>query len=137
MTTEAKPRRLSQSKLIFLGLALGVVAGVLINRLGPADAARIAGYIKPFSLLFLRLIKMVIAPLLFATLVVGIAGAGQAKAVGRIGVRAIVYFEVVTTIALLIGLVVVNMAQPGVGVALPAEGATTLAAPQTWDQILL
>src|SRR5262245_52570231 len=63
---------------------------------------------------------MIIAPLIFSTLVVGIAGSGDLKAMGRIGVKAIIYFEIATTIALLIGLVFVNVFKPGVGVALPA-----------------
>jgi proton glutamate symport protein len=97
-----------------------------------------AGYVRPFSQLFLRMIKMIIAPLIFATLVAGIAGAGHVKAVGRMGVRAIIYFEIVTTIALVIGLVAVNLTRPGDGVVLPPSGqADVTAAPQTWDQILL
>ena len=70
-----------------------------------------AQYFNPFSQLFLRLIKMIIAPLIFATLVAGIAGAGHVKAVGRMGLRAMIYFEVVTTIALLIGLLAGQPAQ--------------------------
>ena len=62
---------------------------------------------------------MIIAPLIFATLVAGIAGAGHFKVVGRMGLRAIIYFEVVTTLALVIGLVAVNVMRPGVGVNLP------------------
>jgi proton glutamate symport protein len=123
------------TRQIFIGLVLGIVAGTAINAINPAYAE----YIRPFSQLFLRLIKMIIAPLLFGTLVAGVAGAGHAKAVGRMGLRAIIYFEIVTTIALLIGLVAVNIARPGVGVVLPPPQAGTapLAAPQTWDQILL
>jgi len=128
-------RGLSQSQKIFLGLFLGVIAGILINWYKP----EIAPTIKVFSTIFLRLIKMIIAPLIFATLVAGIAGAGHFKDVGRMGLRAILYFEVVTTLALLIGLVLVNVLKPGVGVALPAASgaAQTLVPPQTWDQILL
>ena len=72
-----------------------------------------APFFRPFSQLFLRLIKMIIAPLIFATLVAGIAGAGHFKVVGRMGLRAIIYFEVVTTLALVIGLVAVNVMRPG------------------------
>lgn len=124
---------LSQSQKIFIGLFVGVIAGILINWYKP-DIAPVA---KVFSDIFLRLIKMIIAPLIFATLVVGIAGAGHVKAVGRMGLRAIVYFEIVTTIALLIGLVLVNVLKPGVGVVLPATATAASQAPQTWDQILL
>src|SRR5574338_701879 len=89
--------------------------------------------------IFIRMIKMIIAPLIFASLVAGIAGAGHAKAVGRIGLRSIIYFEIVTTIALVVGLVAVNWFQPGAGLTLPAAaGAAPVAAkPQTWQEILL
>jgi proton glutamate symport protein len=97
-----------------------------------------AQYFRPFSQLFLRMIKMIIAPLIFATLVAGIAGAGHVKVVGRVGLRAIVYFEIVTTIALGVGLAAVNIMKPGVGVNLPMGQASEITAkPQTWDQILL
>jgi proton glutamate symport protein len=132
-TAPRKRSGLSQSQKIFLGLFLGVVAGILINWYKPD----IAPAVKVFSQIFLRLIKMVIAPLIFATLVAGIAGAGHFKDVGRMGLRSIIYFEVVTTLALLIGLVLVNVLKPGVGVALPATATQAAMPPQTWDQILL
>ncbi|MEI6244834.1 MAG: cation:dicarboxylase symporter family transporter [Acidobacteriota bacterium] len=134
-STEAAPKRrgLSQSQKIFLGLFLGVVAGIIINKTHPEFAPAI----KVFSQIFLRLIKMVIAPLIFATLVAGIAGAGHFKDVGRMGLRAIIYFEAVTTLALLIGLVLVNFLKPGVGVLLPQTATQAAMPPQTWDQILL
>ena len=131
---EAPRRGLTLTQQIFIGLVLGIVAGALVSRYNPAAA----NYFKPFADLFLRLIKMIIAPLLFATLVAGIAGAGHFKQVGRMGLRAIIYFEVVTTLALVIGLLAVNIIKPGVGVPLPAATATDLAtAAQTWDQLLL
>ena len=71
--------------------------------------------------IFLRLIKSIIAPLLFATLVSGIASTGSIRTMGRIGGKALIYFEVVTTIALFVGLAAVNLAQPGAGVALPRD----------------
>ncbi|HEX6463747.1 MAG TPA: cation:dicarboxylase symporter family transporter [Vicinamibacterales bacterium] len=120
---------------IFIGLIAGVAAGALVSYTNPEWSK----YFNPFSQLFLRLIKMIIAPLIFGTLVAGIAGAGHARAVGRIGLRAIIYFEVVTTIALVIGLLAVNIVKPGVGLVLPAPGgqAAIAANAQTWDQILL
>jgi len=84
---------------------------------GPARQMGILGAI------FLRLIKSIIAPLLFATLVSGIAAAGSIKIMGRIGGKALVYFEIVTTIALFVGLAAVNLVQPGAGVALAADHA--------------
>ncbi len=130
----AVPRRgLTLTQQIFLGLAIGILVGWLVSEYQQSWAI----YFRPFSQLFLRLIKMVIAPLIFATLVAGIAGAGHFKIVGRMGLRAIIYFEVVTTLALVIGLVAVNIMRPGVGVNLPQGRSDVVAAPQTWDQILL
>jgi proton glutamate symport protein len=135
VVTPAPQRRISLTQQIFIGLAIGIVIGAVINSVDPGLIA----YVRPFSLLFLRLIKMIIAPLIFATLVAGIAGAGHFKVVGRMGLRAIIYFEVVTTIALVIGLVAVNIARPGVGVVLPPSGdkPAVAAQAQTWDQVLL
>jgi proton glutamate symport protein len=134
-TTPLTPRRgLTLTQQIFIGLILGIIVGAIIDATHPAYAI----YFRPFSQLFLRLIKMVIAPLIFATLVAGIAGAGHFKVVGRMGLRALIYFEVVTTLALVIGLVAVNVTKPGVGVNLPMGQASDITAkPQTWDQILL
>jgi len=84
---------------------------------GPAKQLAVLGAI------FLRLIKSIIAPLLFATLVSGIASTGSIKVMGRIGGKALVYFEVLTTVALFVGLAAVNLVQPGEGVALPREAA--------------
>jgi proton glutamate symport protein len=133
--TPSTPRRgVTLTQQLFIALVLGAAAGALVDHYNPAYAI----YFRPFSQLFLRLIKMVIAPLIFATLVSGIAAAGHFKVVGRMGLRAIVYFEVVTTLALLIGLVAVNLVKPGAGVNLPiGQQAQIGATPQTWDQILL
>jgi proton glutamate symport protein len=134
-TTPPRPRRgITLTQQIFIGLILGIIVGAIIDATNPAYAV----YFRPFSQLFLRLIKMVIAPLIFATLVAGIAGAGHFKIVGRMGLRALIYFEVVTTLALVIGLVAVNVTKPGVGVNLPTGQQSDITAkPQTWDQILL
>ena len=104
-------------------IVIGLVAGVLIGYLWPsstdATGAHVVGFaesIKPIADTFLRMIKMIIAPLLFSTLVIGIAGTGDLKAMGRIGLKAIVYFEAATTIALFLGLGLVNVFKPGIGV---------------------
>jgi proton glutamate symport protein len=133
--SEPAPRRgFTLTQQIFVGLALGVLAGWFVSQHDPSAAK----YFKPFSDLFLRLIKMIIAPLLFGTLVAGVAGAGHVKVVGRMGLRAIIYFEIVTTLALVIGLVTVNVIRPGVGMTLPAAANADLAGnAQTWDQLLL
>ena len=132
-TTEPRKGGVGLTAKIFIGLALGIALGAYINNVNPAWAE----YVRPFSQLFLRLIKMIIAPLIFATLVAGTAGAGHVKAVGRMGLRAIIYFEAVTTIALLIGLVAVNITRPGDGISLPATATDVAATAQTWDQVLL
>lgn len=90
--------------------------GLIIGWVAPEFAVEL----RPFSTIFLRLIKTIVAPLIFATLVVGIAGHGDLKQVGRMGAKALIYFEVVTTIALFIGLAVVNVMKPGVGASLQA-----------------
>jgi proton glutamate symport protein len=136
MTEAAVPKRrgVTLTQQIFIGLAIGLALGAYSSFYHPEYAQ----YFRPFSQLFLRLIKMIIAPLLFSTLVAGIAGAGHFKVVGRMGIRALIYFEVVTTLALVIGLLAVNITQPGRGLDLPPPGQTEITArPQTWDQILL
>src|SRR4030095_16881091 len=114
MTTPlpAAPRRgITLTQQIFIGLAIGIVAGWIVSPSHPEWAQSF----RPFSQLFLRMIKMIIAPLIFSSLVAGIAGAGHVKVVGRMGLRAILYFEAVTTLALVIGVAGVHPAAPGRG----------------------
>jgi len=105
-------KRPSLSVWILIALVAGIAFGAVFP--GPAKEFGLLGTI------FLRLIKSIIAPLLFATLVVGIAGTGSIKTMGRIGGKAILYFEIVTTLALFIGLGAANLIHPGTGVALQA-----------------
>jgi proton glutamate symport protein len=93
---------------------LGFIIGGLIGWLWPEVGVQL----KPLSVLFLRLIKMLIAPLLFSTLVVGIAGSAGHHGLGRLGLKTFIYFEIVTTLALVIGLLVGNVTQPGTGLAM-------------------
>jgi aerobic C4-dicarboxylate transport protein len=93
---------------VLLGIAIGVLLGWLRPDLGAA--------MKPLGDGFIRLIRMIIAPIIFSTVVVGIAKMGDMKSVGRIGLRALIYFEIVSTLALFIGLIVVNVLRPGVGI---------------------
>ena len=93
--------------LIFIALILGVLVGYF--------APEFAVKMRPFAVIFLRMVKMIIAPLLFATLVVGIAGHGDIKSLGKIGIKTVVYFEIVTTLALIIGLTMSNIFKPGTG----------------------
>ncbi len=133
MAEAVRRRRLSLTQQIFIGLALGVLLGWFVNNYHPDWVVNI----RPFSQIFLRMIKMVIAPLIFATLVAGIAGAGHFRQVGRMGLKAIIYFEIVTTIALVLGLVAVNLTKPGVGLQLPTEPSGITGTAQTWREILL
>src|SRR5580693_9266192 len=94
---------------IFLGIVLGVVA--------PATAAQM----EPLGTGFISLIRMMIGPVIFFTVVVGIASIGDMRKLGRVGIKALLYFEVVTSIALLIGLFVVNFIQPGAGMNVDAS----------------
>jgi proton glutamate symport protein len=119
-----KKFRLSLTTQIFIGLALGIGVGALIHRLDadPVHKAEAIQWVRVLSRVFLNLIKVIIAPLIFSTLVVGIVGAGNIREVGRIGLKAIIYFEIVTTLALFIGLGAVNLTRPGEGgVTLPAQ----------------
>jgi proton glutamate symport protein len=109
---------------------VGMIAGVALGLFAPGFAAT-----TPVSLVataFLRLIRSIVAPLIFSTLVAGIAGAGSVRAMGRIGLKALVYFEAVTTMALLIGLAAVNIVRPGEGMHLTRSASEmTLPAAQT------
>lgn len=97
---------------------ISMVVGVLIGTFAPQFAVSL----KPLSTVFLRMIKSIIVPLIFSTLVVGIAGHGDdMKRVGRLALKSIIYFEIVTTLALVIGLVAVNLVRPGDGVVLAAS----------------
>jgi aerobic C4-dicarboxylate transport protein len=93
---------------VLIGIVLGVTVGALNPELGAA--------LKPIADAFIKIIKMLIAPIIFVTVVTGIAKMGDLGAIGRVGLKALIYFEAVTTLALVIGLVVVNLVQPGVGI---------------------
>ncbi len=108
----AQLRRISLTQWIIISMIVGVIIGAFF----PAESQ----HLKVVSNLFLRLIKCIITPIIFGTLVVGIAGhSDDLKAVGRLAFKSLVYFEIVTTLALVVGLLAVNLVKPGVGVSLP------------------
>ena len=144
MTTRPGPTR-SNTTQILAGLVLGILVGYLWPS-SDANGVHVAGFaeqVKPLADIFLRMIKMIIAPLLFSTLVVGIAGTGDMKTMGRIGLKAIIYFEIATTIALFLGLGLVNIFKPGIGESSLLSGADTKVAAamvqnqqHAWDILL-
>ena len=121
--------KLSLSTQIILGMCVGGVIGWLQPEWGTT-----LFFLRD---IFLNLIKSIIAPLVFSTIVVGIAGSGGAKHVGRMGLRSILYFEVVTTIALFLGLAVVNITQPGIGIVLQGTTDSIQSIAQTHPKTLI
>ena len=126
-------RRPSLMTWTFLAMLAGIEIGI--------DAPHLAAQLRLPGDLFLRLIRMIVAPLLFATITTGIAGHNELKSVGRVAVKALVLFEVVTTLGLIIGVVAMNLSGAGWGVVIPAALETAqpavAAAPQNWQQIML
>jgi proton glutamate symport protein len=125
-------RKSSLTYWIFFAMLLGGEIGL--------DRPQFAEHLRVFSDIFLRLIKVIVAPLILGTLITGIAGHGNLRGVGRIGVKSLIYFEVVTTLALFIGLAAINISKAGEGLTMPATQeivATQNAAPLHWDDFLL
>jgi proton glutamate symport protein len=121
--------KLSLTSWIFIALVIGAFLGIF----APGFARNLA----PISNTFLRLIKSIVGPLLFGTLVYGIASAGELRTMGRIAVKSLVYFEVVTTLALLIGLLIVNTVRPGAGMSITGNAAPVVSAkPVSFSQVL-
>src|SRR4051812_13883061 len=108
---DSKNARQPFYKVLYFQVLFAIVIGVIIGSVWPDVGASL----KPLGDGFIKLIKMVIAPIIFLSVVTGIAGIGDMKKLGRVGLKALLYFEVVTTLALLIGLVVVKIVQPGAG----------------------
>lgn len=124
--------RRSLTVWIFAGMLVGVELG--------QDLGQSAANLQVLSSIFLKLVKTIVAPLIFSTLVVGIASHSNLKQVGRMGIKALLYFELVTTVALFIGLWAINLTQAGVGVPQPSAGAASVAVaaqPQKWTDIVL
>ena len=116
-------------KVLYVQVIIGIILGVLVGWLYPSFAP----VAKLLSETFINMIKMVIAPVIFFTIVSGVAGAGNLKKVGRVGGKALIYFEVVTTLALVIGLVTANVVKPGSGINYTPEstGAASVVSTQS------
>src|SRR5438105_9164594 len=126
------------TRFILLALVRGLIAGWTINAAiddgTPASAERlksIAEYLSIVTALFLRLIKMIIAPLVFSTLVAGIAHMGDIAALGRVGIRSLLWFVLASLVSLTLGLVLVTLLHPGVGLNLPLPPATATSGVET------
>lgn len=117
-------RRINLTTQIIIGMLLGILIGHVYRttHTNPDDLKAFAGNIQIFSDIFLRLIKMIIAPLVFSLLLVGIAKMGDFKSVGRIGLKTIVYFTFAALLAMMVGLIIVNIAEPGKALSLHAVG---------------
>jgi proton glutamate symport protein len=132
--------RFSITQQILLGLVLGCLLGWWMSHMPEARQRTCEVWVVVVRDIFLHLIKAMIAPLIFASVVQGIAGTGDIKKVGRIGLKALIYFELVTTAALAVGLLAANLVKPGAGVvvvASSAASATPLPKPLTADQTVL
>lgn len=116
----AKGKGIGISTQIFIALMLGILFGYIFPNYGVA--------LKPVGDMFIRMIKMIVVPLVFSSLIMGIAGTGDFKKLGRLGAKSIIWFELATTLALFVGLAVVNIVQPGAGVSSVAADTSTVTA---------
>lgn len=124
-------------RILYVQVIIGIFAGIIVGALFPSFSPSA----KLISDTFINMIKMMIAPVIFFTVVLGIAGAGNLKKVGRVGGKALIYFEVVTTLALIIGLLVANVIEPGKGIdqsRIPFADVSkyTSAAPMDWGKFI-
>ncbi len=124
-----------KKRSITIWIMVAMVVGALLGYFFPS----VAIHLKIVSQIFLKLIKTIIAPLLFSTLVVGIAGHADLKQVGRMGWKSLVYFEIVTTLALVIGLLAINITKVGIGIDLSSSVSGEIVKPveQNWEDIVL
>jgi proton glutamate symport protein len=104
-------KKISLTLQIFIGLAFGIIIGALFY-----GNTGVEVYLKPIGDIFIRLIKMIVVPIVISTLIIGVAGVGDMKKLGKLGGKSILYFEIVTTIAIIVGLLVANLVRPGDGV---------------------
>ena len=118
--------KLSLAWQIVIGLLLGIAVGALLNHSSADKAWWIGTVLQPAGDLFIRLIKMIVIPIVISSLIVGIAGVGDGKKLGRIGFKTLLYFEIITTVAIVVGLVLANLFQPGHGIDMSLLGTTDI-----------
>jgi len=104
-------KKISLAWQIFIGLALGIIVGAVFY-----GNPHVASYLQPIGDIFIRLIKMIVVPIVISSLIVGVAGVGDMKSLGKLGGKTLLYFEIITTIAIFVGLLAANVFQPGAGV---------------------
>ncbi|WP_321969012.1 cation:dicarboxylate symporter family transporter [Paraburkholderia tropica] len=109
-------RRAGLAWQILIGLIVGIAVGLLLNHYSQWRDSVTTGFLQPAGDVFIRMVKMVVVPIVFTSMVAGIAGVGDGRSLGRIGVKTLVYFEVITTIAIMLGILIGNVMQPGKGV---------------------
>src|SRR5262250_2950479 len=125
MTATTAGRAAQPHKPIYTHLYFQVLTAIIIGILLGYFYPKLGEQMKPFGDIFIKMIKMLIAPIIFCTVVHGIASMDDLKKVGRVGLKALIYFEAVTTLALIVGLLVVNILQPGAGMAVDARTLDT------------
>ncbi|PKH25740.1 glutamate/aspartate:proton symporter GltP [Enterobacterales bacterium CwR94] len=108
--------KISLAWQILIALALGIVVGAILHNQPENREWLVVNILKPAGDIFIHLIKMIVVPIVISTLIVGIAGVGDAKKLGRIGLKTIIYFEVITTLAIVVGITLANVFQPGQGI---------------------
>ncbi|CNC49261.1 glutamate/aspartate:proton symporter GltP [Yersinia similis] len=115
-----KSIKISLAWQILIALVLGILVGAILHNQIESREWLVSNILSPAGDIFIRLIKMIVVPIVISTLIVGIAGVGDAKKLGRIGLKTIIYFEVITTIAIIIGITLANVFQPGLGIDMSA-----------------
>ena len=111
-----KKMKISLAWQIVIALFLGILVGAFLHNAPEIRTDIVTNFLQPLGKIFINLIKMIVIPLVLSMLILGIANAGDSKSVGKLGVKTIVYFEVITTIAIIVGLVAANIFQPGAGI---------------------
>jgi aerobic C4-dicarboxylate transport protein len=120
MTTRVEETRRRRARPLYKDLSLQILAAMVLGALVGHYFPESAESLRPLGDLFIRLVRMIVAPIIFCTVVHGIASVGEAKRVGRVAFKALIYFEIVTTLALVLGLLMVNIWQPGAGMNIDA-----------------